>query len=117
MKARFSNSMMKLSTFFAFLSLSAVTNAGTGTGLVSSVTLSEFASGTVYIQLIMSEKTGQPSCATWSNSFVREYNSPQGKAFYAALLAAKSGNKTVKVVGSGDCLAGTSAEKIMSLTF
>jgi hypothetical protein len=56
MKARFSNSMIKLSTFFVLLSFSAVTNAGTGTGLVLSVTLTEQSNGNVTVYAVMAEK-------------------------------------------------------------
>lgn len=103
---------------FAIAALFALTSsslfAGTGTGVITSLTVQP-QSGLIILKT--TTMTGSPACAAWSNKFGTKINSTdEFKALSAALLAAKIAKTPVSIAGTGSCVSGGATEDILSVT-
>lgn len=100
-----------IATLFAFASSAF---AGTGTGVITSLTVQPQSS---LIVLKTTNMTGSPTCAVWSNKFGTKINSTdEFKALSAALLAAKIAKTPVTITGTGSCVSGGATEDILTIT-
>lgn len=85
--------------------------AGTGTGKIQNV---KVIPDLKLLAVRITNYTGAPACATWHHHLVIKFNNDDAiNALYSLLLSAKTSGQTVRIVGSGACVAGTSAELIV----